>query len=224
MKKGMKKPKLVELKLSDLNPAEYNPRKISDQAMEGLSNSLETFGCVEPIIVNIRGGKNVIVGGHQRHKVLKKGGGSRKVTCVGVDLSEDDERLLNIALNNPETQGVFTKDLTEQIARLSMNASKQADLVKLRISELSAGIVGGKGDKGEAEFTSEILEENNYLVFVFDNKLDWQVARERFKLKTVQALNSRKGYRISGIGRVLSGSKLLKVLGGENPNDFYPEL
>ena len=63
-------PLFKKFRMKDLNPAEYNPRVISDEALEGLTVSLMMFGCVEPIIVNVRDDRNVIVGGHQRHKGL----------------------------------------------------------------------------------------------------------------------------------------------------------
>ena len=65
-------PLFKKIRLKDMKPAEYNPRVISDEALAGLTKSLTRFGCVEPIIVNIRDDRNVIVGGHQRHKALMK--------------------------------------------------------------------------------------------------------------------------------------------------------
>ena len=37
-------------KIKDLNPAEYNPRKISREAMSQLKKSLEKFESVEPAV------------------------------------------------------------------------------------------------------------------------------------------------------------------------------
>ena len=59
-------------KLSDLTPADYNPRQISDRALSGLRESVTRFGLVQPIIVNERTGN--VVGGHQRRKVLEAEG------------------------------------------------------------------------------------------------------------------------------------------------------
>jgi DNA modification methylase len=83
-------------KLSDLKPAPYNPRKSTEKQEAQLKNSLEKFGVVEPIIFNKQTG--YIVGGHFRVRELKKLG-YKEVECVIVDLSEDDERELNIRLN-----------------------------------------------------------------------------------------------------------------------------
>ena len=127
-------------RLSELNPATYNPRQISDSALAGLSNSLKRFGCVEPIIINVRGGKNTIVGGHQRHKaLLAMHGGDYECACVVVDLGEADEKLLNLSLNNPEIQGDFIDNLSEYIERLRGEISEQ-DYLDLQIDKLAGEI------------------------------------------------------------------------------------
>lgn len=83
-------------KLTELNPAPYNPRKSTAKQEEQLKRSLEKFGVVEPIIFNKQTG--YIVGGHFRVRELKKLG-YKEVDCVIVDLNEQDEKELNIRLN-----------------------------------------------------------------------------------------------------------------------------
>lgn len=39
------------IKISDLKPAEYNPRKNSKEQQKHLQESLKRFGTVEPIVV-----------------------------------------------------------------------------------------------------------------------------------------------------------------------------
>ena len=90
---------IVKMKLSELNPAEYNPRKAlkpGDPAYEKLKASILSFGNVEPIVWNRSTGN--VVGGHQRLRVLLDLGVTESEVSV-VELSEVDERRLNIALN-----------------------------------------------------------------------------------------------------------------------------
>lgn len=64
--------KIVKKKIEDLRPASYNPRKDlkpGDKEYEKLKKSITEFGYVEPVIYNKRTG--IVVGGHQRLKVLK---------------------------------------------------------------------------------------------------------------------------------------------------------
>lgn len=86
-------------KLTDLIPADYNPRKDlqpGDAEYEKLKRSVETFGYVEPIIWNEQTGR--IVGGHQRLKVMQDLG-YQEIECVIIDIEEAQEKALNVALN-----------------------------------------------------------------------------------------------------------------------------
>ena len=56
------------IKITDIKPAEYNPRIMSQLEHTKLRNSMETFGLVDPIIINLK--NNHIIGGHQRYEVL----------------------------------------------------------------------------------------------------------------------------------------------------------
>ena len=88
------------LKLSELNPAKYNPRKElrpGDAEFEKLKRSIESFGYVELIVVNEATGFTVI-SGHQRLSVLKALG-YESVECVVVSLDVVHEKALNIAMN-----------------------------------------------------------------------------------------------------------------------------
>ena len=130
----MKTPKIKKFKLSELKAADYNPRVIDDDALEGLANSIERFGCVEPIVVNVKGGANTIVGGHQRLRALEQLG-VKDAICVTVSCSKADEKLLNLTLNNPAIQGQFIADIGEYIEKLRSEMTED-DAVGLRISEL----------------------------------------------------------------------------------------
>ena len=91
--------KITLVKINNLNPAEYNPRQISNKQYEDLKASMEKFGCVDPIIININPDRqNVVVGGHQRLRILRDLG-AEKVPTVSVNLSQEDERELNVRLN-----------------------------------------------------------------------------------------------------------------------------
>lgn len=64
------------------------------------------FNVLSPPVVNVRGGKRTVVGGHQRLSVLKEEGYTT-VDCLVVDFSPDEEKAANLTLNNVAIQGAF---------------------------------------------------------------------------------------------------------------------
>jgi len=109
-----KYPRLITKKISELQPASYNPRKISSDALGRLTKSLSELGNLQPITWNAKTGN--IVGGHQRLKcysALQK----EEVEVWAVWLDETQEKAANIALN--KLSGEFDlpalKDLIEEL-------------------------------------------------------------------------------------------------------------
>jgi len=98
--------KIEQIKASKLKPATYNPRQISTKQFKDLSKSIATFGLVDPIIVNKNG--YVVIGGHQRLKVLNEMQ-TDTIPCVVLDLSKEKERELNVRLN--KNTGDFDIDI-----------------------------------------------------------------------------------------------------------------
>ena len=127
---------IEHIKITDLKPAEYNPRRISDDDYQKLKNSISTFGLVDPIIVNL---KNMhIVGGHQRYDVLldehmldndflaelpmiRLGDVGFVFTDTELSIRDDDhEKALNLALN--KISGEWDNDkLAEVLEELELS-------------------------------------------------------------------------------------------------------
>jgi hypothetical protein len=137
MKKSGKTPKIGTFKLSQLKPAAYNPRTINDEALAGLAASIARFGCVEPIVVNVHGKKNTIIGGHQRYKVLlDMHGKDHRCPCVTVDLKKTEEKALNLTLNNPALQGEFVEGLGRYIEQLRDELSDEELFLDLKMDRI----------------------------------------------------------------------------------------
>lgn len=106
--------KVINLQIDDvpinqLKVAEYNPRRLSDKAEADLTNSIKEFGCVDPIIINKHQDRSfVVVGGHQRLKILEKLG-YKSVPTVSVNLPIEAEKELNLRLN--KNTGEFDLEL-----------------------------------------------------------------------------------------------------------------
>lgn len=90
---------VVQVKISELIPNEKNPRRISKDEMNKLIRSIREFGFVDPVIANKNKARfNIVIGGHQRMEAAKRIG-MKEVPVTYVDLPEDKEHLLNVALN-----------------------------------------------------------------------------------------------------------------------------
>ena len=116
-----------KIKLIDLELADYNPRQISDNNIDKLRNSIHSFGFVDPIIINLK--NNRIVGGHQRYKVLMEDYDNNKelniykLGDIGwvfpdediIIKSEEDEKALNISLNQNNLMGEWDNEKLKDI-------------------------------------------------------------------------------------------------------------
>ena len=121
----MASPKFEVVLFEKMNPAAYNPRKDlkpDDPEYQKLKRSIDKFDCVEPIVWNQQTGN--IVGGHQRFKILKDRGDTEAMTSI-VDMSLEDEKLLNIALNKISGEWDFPKlaDLFVGLDELNVDLS-----------------------------------------------------------------------------------------------------
>lgn len=124
--------RVKQINIEELNEAEYNPRILTDKQAKDLDDSLDKFGFIDPIIINVNSErKNVIIGGHQRVKRWKLKG-NRTVPCIEVNLPFDDEKELNIRLN--KNTGEFDwKVLTKEFDKfqLILWGFKEKDFPKL---------------------------------------------------------------------------------------------
>ena len=79
-----------------LHPDPANSRRIDEDELESLTRSLRQFGFVQPVLARREDG--VVIGGHQR-LVAARRLGLTTVPVTWLDLSVEQARLLNLALN-----------------------------------------------------------------------------------------------------------------------------
>lgn len=157
--------KIVKKQITELLPASYNPRKdlqLNDKEMQQLINSIKEFGYVEPIIYNIK--TNVVVGGHQRLKALKHLG-YEEVDVVEIDIEEDKEKALNIALNkisgdwDNSKLAELLKELDTEGFNLDLTGFSREEIDEL-YSELDTDGLETKESEPEVEEDEFDVEEN----------------------------------------------------------------
>ena len=111
---------IEQVPIEELRPDPANPRRISDQELEALTRSIREFGLIDPIIA--RREDKTVIGGHQRLLAARRLGYTT-VPVVLVDLSQEQARLLNIALN--KISGSFDQEL---LARLLSELNEVPDI------------------------------------------------------------------------------------------------
>jgi len=184
--------KTAKRKVSDLKPAEYNPRQATEKQCTDLKNSLTKFSIADPIIINTN---NTIIGGHFRIRELQKLGVKEvDVRIPNRKLTDDEERELNIRLN--KNLGEWNYDLL-------------ANFDETLLSEVGFGIK-------ELEDIFNIDSENlgnsgklfdNFIIppfSIFDTRQGyWQERKQKWFDLNLFSDNSRKNIKSSGS---LSGS------------------
>lgn len=195
---------IIEKKVAELVPYENNPRN-NAEAVEYVANSIREFGFKNPIIIDRN---NVIVAGHTR-LLAAKSLGMETVPCIMADdLTDEQVRAFRIADNKVSEfstweQAMLDLELIELGPAIDMS---QFGFPTIEIEE---------SDKKSKACTLESMEIKafehwDYIVFVFDNQMDWLNVVNQFGLKKVNA-----GYgtmKKTGIGRVINGKKLLEAI------------
>lgn len=150
---------IQKIKIESLKPAEYNPRKDlkpEDEEYQKIKKSITEFGYVAPVIVN---SNMTVIGGHQRLKVLKELGYT-EVECVVVDLDQEKEKALNIALN--KISGDWDNDKLEELLAELKQTDIDMDITGFSFDEVDnilKDITGSKEDDFDLDQALEEIEE-----------------------------------------------------------------
>jgi len=155
------------ISIEQINEASYNPRidlQPGDPEYEKLKRSIEEFGYVEPIVWNERTGN--MVGGHQRYKILKARGDSVVAVSV-VNLDDQQERLLNLALNkvsgrwDDEALARLLDELQAAGANLDLSGFEQNEIDEL-LAEFTEPATDQLGDFDNRELDTSEYDESQF--------------------------------------------------------------
>ncbi len=176
-KKQLESYEIKKIKRSQIKLAAYNPRTITDEARKRLKKGLKKFGLVQPLVWNETTG--TLVSGHQRLSIMdetyKYPDNDYTLTVSVVHLSEKDEKILNVQLNNQSMMGEFDYDALRDMQ------FEAPDLDQLGFSDSDLDLVFGEkgGEIGKLVSDSEEAEQAK-------DKLD-EIKNER------QQMNKQKG-------------------------------
>jgi len=202
---------LEQIPVESIIPYEFNEKKHPEQQVHRIAKSINKFGFIQPLVVD---GKNNLIIGHGRLMAAKR----LKMESVPVirkeNLTEEEIaelRLLDNKLNESEWDaarlGLYGKDLLIDIGFTNGELEKLFDKVKTKDI--------GESDEPLDAMLLRGFEKYDYLVFVFRNEMDWLNAQQKFGVKMVNVSFTERKKRL-GLGRVIEGSVLLKVIGEKN--------
>lgn len=194
---------VINKNVDELIPYEKNPRK-NDNAVKYVANSIKEFGFKVPIIIDEN---NVIIAGHTRLKAAKQLGLTEVPVVIANDLTEDQIKAFRIADNKVAEQAEWDDALLDlEMLDIDLDMSEFGfDINELK--EEKEKTVNGK-TLDSMELKS--FEHHDYVVFVFDNEMDWLKVVNEFGIKKVDA-----GYgemKKVGVGRVIDGKRLLEKI------------
>jgi len=193
---------IKQIKIEELKDSEYNPRQITKDELKKLKNSIEKFGLVQPIVVNINPERmNIVISGHQRLRAAKSLG-IKEVSCMLVDLSPTKEKALNLAMN--KIGGRFEED--KLIDVLSLIEQENEDILSL---------------------TGFDNAEVNYLLGLRDKEKEGiyaETAEDYFDLTNKHGIQERDVVILDGKHKIICGDStdpnVLRKLLGENKVDL----
>ena len=149
---------IQKISIEKLKVAKYNPRRKlekTDESYKKIKASIEEFGYVDPIIVNLK--NMTVIGGHQRLEIMKELG-YNEIDCVVLNLDEKQEKRLNLSLN--KNSGYWDNVKLEELF----------EELKLSEEELYAtGFSQSEIDNLKIDFISDLLEDDYSTV---DKELD----------------------------------------------------
>lgn len=189
--------KIVYKPIDTLIPTEYNPKKCSPKDEEDIRASIQRFGIVDPIIVNVHPGReNIIVGGHQRTRIAKSLGFA-EVPCVEVNLPLDQEKELNIRLSKN------TAKIDEALLAIHFNKEMLIEVgfaeseLKSFLSEYEQQFNEHSDINCAYPIVPKFSEKYDALIIVSKNSIDTTF------LETVLGISKAQSYKNSRTGKAM---------------------
>lgn len=200
----------LRIPIDSVAPFPGNPR---EGDVGAIAESLRRFGQQKPIVV--QESTRYIVAGNHLWKGAKALGWSEVAANV-VEMDDKTAEAYLIADNRTSELGSYDEealgDLLRKIAQEGnlRGTGYDGDDVDEFLRDLEKS--GGPKVPAEIEFATELLESHNYVVLYFDNDLDWNSARTKFGIETVRAPDATDSYDRKGIGRLIPGPRVLRMI------------
>lgn len=150
---GVRRGGILYLRTDEIAPNPVQPRKSFDEgALQELSESIRSYGILNPLTVRLRAGRYELVAGERRLRAAKLAG-LREVPCILVDVTMEDASLLALVENlqrrdldfveeaNGIRQLIMTFGMSQEEAARRIGKSQSAVANKLRLLRLPPDVL-----------------------------------------------------------------------------------
>lgn len=181
---------IIYLRIDDISPNPVQPRKIfDDEALKELSESIRSYGILNPLTVRLRGGKYELVAGERRLRAARLAG-LREVPCILLDVNMEDASLIALVENLQRRDLDFIEEavginrlirmfgMSQEEAARRIGKSQSAVANKLRLLKLPQDILDSLRANGLTERHGRALlrlpraeEQRSALEFIIENGL-----------------------------------------------------
>lgn len=179
---------VVMIKLKDITPSPYNPRKsFDDESIDSLAESIKLYGIIQPLVLVKNNDKYDIVAGERRYRAAKSIN-MKEVPAIVKSLTNKDKDMISMVENiqredlNPYEEAMAYKNIMDEYNLTQLELSETigksrtyiANIVRLlsldddTIKELENGNI--TSSQGRALLGIDNLEERNKYLNMLINK------------------------------------------------------
>ena len=160
---GLRRGGILSLRVDDISPNPVQPRKrFEDESLRELSESIRSYGILNPLTVRLRCGKYELVAGERRLRAAKLAG-LTEVPCILVDVNMEDASLLALVENLQRKDLDFLEEaegiqrlirmfgMSQEEAAQRIGKSQSAVANKLRLLKLPGDVLDSLRENGLSE-------------------------------------------------------------------------
>ena len=187
---GVRRGGILYLRTDELSPNPVQPRRrFDDEALAELSESIKTYGILNPLTVRLRGGKYELVAGERRLRAAKLAG-LQEVPCILLDVNMEDASLIALVENLQRRDLDFIEEaaginqlirmfgMSQEEAARRIGKSQSAVANKLRLLKLPPDVLEALRENGLTERHGRALlrlprpeTQREALAYIIDNGL-----------------------------------------------------
>ena len=160
---GVRRGAILYLRIDEIAPNPVQPRRhFDEEALSELSESIRSYGILNPLTVRLRTGRYELVAGERRVRAAKLAG-LREVPCILLDVNLEDAGLIALVENRQRRDLDFLEEaeglrqlidrfgLSQEEAARRIGKSQSAVANKLRLLRLPGDVLEALRDNGLSE-------------------------------------------------------------------------